>query len=165
VSSAFYQHWSTASGSIATVNAYARHQGVSTGSTSSDTYGDLQSNLRTLQCPINTYSPTAGANVQAPVPTRVEPIATTNQGQAICPTNQQGWSRYVTNQLQDQFGMGYRHSGIYMTDTISIGTTNQLGITGTQTGADYTDSNGSWPDKYFVCSVKCPSSGETITGQ
>jgi hypothetical protein len=145
------------------VDYYGTHTGHALGSTTSNTHGDLPS--KTRFCPITTCYPGGGDNVQAPVPTRVEPIATVSQGAASCPTNQHGWNRNVTNQLQDQFGGGYRHSGIQMADTISIGSTNQLGITGTRTGSAFTDSNGSWPDTYFVCSPACPSSGETIAGQ
>jgi hypothetical protein len=44
----------------------------------------------------------------------------------------------------------------------TIGTLNQLGITGTQT-ASYcrTTGNGSFPDTYSVCSSACPENGET----
>jgi hypothetical protein len=69
VSDAFYQHWSTANTSIATVNGTGVHSGISVGSTTSDTYGDLQSNLRTLQCPINTYYPNGGDSVFCATPT------------------------------------------------------------------------------------------------
>jgi hypothetical protein len=45
------------------VNTYGTHRGVSVGSTTSDTYGDLQSNTKPQGCPINTFYPTGGANV------------------------------------------------------------------------------------------------------
>jgi len=162
VSDSFYGGWSAANTSIATVDYYGTHSGVAVGSTTSSTWGDLQVFYRSWSCPINQLGPGGGANVG---PYQVEPISTTVQGAASCPTGQQGWSRTVQNQLQYINGAGYRIAGITMADIISIGSTNQLGISGTQTGSFPTDSSGSWPDTYFVCSNACPSSGQTIALQ
>jgi hypothetical protein len=94
-------------------------------------------------------------------PYRVEPIATPSQGAAVCPAGMAGWSRNVTAQLQYYDGSGYRLSGIVMADNLQVTGTNQLGITNSQTGSFPTDSNGSWPDTYYVCSTACPSTGES----
>lgn len=111
------------------------------------------------ECDLSQEQPSAPTYVG---PYQVEPISTTVQGAASCPAGQNGWSRTVQNQLQYQSGTGYLVAGITMADIITIGSTNQLGISGTQTGSFQTDSNGSWPDTYFVCSTACPSSGQTI---
>lgn len=157
VSGPFQGHWSTLNSSIATVNYYATHTGQGIGSTTSSTSGQLEHNSPRT-CPILNFGPTGGDNAG---PYQVEPISTNVQGPASCPTGQQGWSRTVQNQLQYKNGSGYRIAGITMADTISIGSTNQLGISSSQTGSFPTDSNGSWPDTYFVCSSACPTSAET----
>lgn len=36
-----------------------------------------------------------------------------------------------------------------MADTLTVVTPNSLGISGTVTGSDTTDSNGDWKDTYF----------------
>jgi hypothetical protein len=156
LSPVFYGSWSTANTSIATADYYGRHTGVSVGATSSNTSGQVTSNDRRLQCPIRNFRPGGGANVQAPVPTKVLPTATRSQGAIVC-SNGQGWNRIVTNQLQDQFGRGYLHAGILMADNITFGT-NQLGLS-PETGSASTDSNGSWGDFYADCTSACPSSG------
>ncbi len=158
VSTSFYGNWSSANTSIITVDHYGTHSPQNVGSTTTDTFGDLESTAHYPICPPKQFPPGGGGNVG---PYKVEPISTTVQGAASCPTGQQGWSRTVQNQLQYVNGGGYRVAGITMADIISIGSTNDLGISGTQTGSFPTDSNGSWPDTYFVCSRACPSSGQT----
>jgi hypothetical protein len=61
VSDAFYNNWSTASTTIATVDYYGTHTGHALGSTTSNTHGDLPS--KTRFCPINTCYPGGGDNV------------------------------------------------------------------------------------------------------
>ena len=50
-------------------------------------------------------------------------------------------------------------------EKITIGTPNQLNITGTQTGTALTDSNGEFDDTFFACSLQCPGSGQTDASQ
>jgi len=105
----------------------------------------------------------ATANVH--VPYQATYISTTQQGAAVCPSGQAGWSRLVTMQLQDQSGKAINVSGILMADMIQPGTRNDLGAS-SRTGSYKTDSSGSWPDTYFVCSTACPAStGETDAAQ
>jgi len=63
VSTAFYNGWSSGAPSIVTVDSYGTHHGVSIGSTTSDTFGVLQSNNVHLYCPTHGFSPSGGANV------------------------------------------------------------------------------------------------------
>jgi len=95
-------------------------------------------------------------------PYQVEPIATDSQGPAQC-TQQgyAGWVRNVTNQVQQVDGSAYNVPNLVAADQIVVGGTNQLGITGTQTGQYATTGDGSFPDTYYVCSAACPGSGET----
>jgi len=101
-------------------------------------------------------------NIQARVPTQVEPIANLRNEVLLCKQGQ-GWLRIVTNQLQDQFGSPYAHAGIYMVDTLTFGT-NQLGL-GPGPGPATTDANGTWPDTYGDCTTFCPSSGQSVATQ
>jgi hypothetical protein len=60
VSPSFYGHWST--GSIATVNTYGTHTGVSVGSATSQTSGFLNDNNPRLRCPAMGTYPSGGVN-------------------------------------------------------------------------------------------------------
>jgi hypothetical protein len=105
-----------------------------------------------------------GVNVA--VPTQVEPISTTSQGYANCSVQgQNGWVRNVTNQLQDQFGGAYLHTGLTMADTITYPVNNAFGINGTQTGSYSTGSNSTSPDTYYVCTTACPGSSAEVDAQ
>jgi len=51
-----------------------------------------------------------------------------------------------------------------VSDVLTVGTSNALGVSGTQTGSYPTDET--WPDEYFVCSPACPgSTGQADAGQ
>ena len=63
-----FYNWTTVNTAIATTTLSATHTGVSIGSTTSNTHGDLESNIRTRQCPITTFYPSGGANVNALTP-------------------------------------------------------------------------------------------------
>jgi hypothetical protein len=62
VSDSFYGNWGTADTSIATVDYYGTHSGVSVGSTTSTTSGFLSSTKTTLQCPLRGFEPSGGDN-------------------------------------------------------------------------------------------------------
>jgi hypothetical protein len=63
VSSLFYYNWSSGDTTIATVNNYGTHTGVSVGSTTSQTYGLLQSNNSHVMCPNLYRNPSGGVTV------------------------------------------------------------------------------------------------------
>ena len=63
VSDIFWGAWSTASTSIATVNTYGTHTGVSLGSTTSQTRGCLNNNDARLNCPLKCTTPSGNDNV------------------------------------------------------------------------------------------------------
>jgi hypothetical protein len=84
VSTAFYNNWSSASTAIATVDYYGNHTGVATGSTTSQTYGQLQSNVVTRLCPILAKYPSGGVNVRTPHHLKV--LSDTYQAASACPT-------------------------------------------------------------------------------
>jgi hypothetical protein len=52
-----------------------------------------------------------------------------------------------------------------LAETVTIGTPNQLNITGVQKGTALTDSSGEFTDTFFVCSSLCPGSGQTDASQ
>ncbi len=113
-------------------------------------------------CPLSTFQNTSGGTVG---PYQVEPIDTASQGAAQCSKGQAGWSRNVTNQVQQVDGSAYAVDGLSVTDTITVTTPNQLGITQRQTGTFSTTGDGSFPDTYYVCSTSCPGSGSTNASQ
>jgi hypothetical protein len=159
-------YWNSSNASVATVSS-GLVNGVAAGSLNANVQDDGYPLYATqcfpqgvtTDCPIATGTGSGSPGIVGPY--RVEPIATNVQGSAVCPSGYSGWSRTTTNQLQYQNGSGVLAAGITMADILQITSTNQLGITGTQTGSYPTDSNGSWPDTYFVCSRACPTSGET----
>ena len=65
ISDAFYSNWSTANSSIATVDYYGTHTGMSVGSTTSSTDGQFQGWLRLNYCPIVGSAPSGGAKVMS----------------------------------------------------------------------------------------------------
>ncbi len=159
--------WSSTNTSVASV-ASGLIRGVSAGSASVSALDDYEEPVYTElctqpplpNCPLG-YAQPGGSAPGTVGPYRVEPIATNVQGGAVCPAGQSGWSRTTQNQLQYPNASGVLIAGINMADILQITGTNQLGVTGTQTGSYMTDANGSWPDTYFVCSTACPSAGAT----
>ena len=160
VSGSFSNNWTTVNTAIATVRTGGIHTGVSSGSTNSNTWGNMAKDSGRSLCPISRFSPTGGDNVG---PYRVEPIATASQyPPSFCSQGQSGWQRNVTNQLQHSNGSPYAHAGITTADNFSIGSRNDLRVTSIQSGNDVTTGDGSWSDYYYVCSPACPAStGET----
>jgi hypothetical protein len=156
--------WSSSATSIATVSA-GLVNGVAVGSVTIngedliDPWYGSSCGSPPPACPVDQGGGAGGAGAVGPY--RVEPIATNLLGNAVCPAGYSGWSRTTQNQLQYQNGSGVLVAGITMSDILQITSTNQLGITGTQTGSYPTDGNGSWPDTYFVCSTACPTAGES----
>jgi len=62
VSTAFYNGWSSGAPSIVTVDYYGAHHGVAAGSTTSQSFGVLQSNNVHLMCPNHGYTPSGNVN-------------------------------------------------------------------------------------------------------
>ncbi|HKO04651.1 MAG TPA: hypothetical protein VJW51_07865 [Candidatus Acidoferrales bacterium] len=60
VSDSFYNNWSTGNTSIATVDSYGTHSGVSVGSTRSFTHGLLNNNNPIRYCPLTGFEPSGG---------------------------------------------------------------------------------------------------------
>ena len=153
------QTWRSTNGGVATVNTSGLASCVGAGAATISSTVQLRE-PGVNRCVLSTFSQSSGVTVVRP--TAVEPINTIAQGNAVCPTGMAGWSRKVTNQLQDQLGHAVAFSGISMADTLTTGSPNDLGLTGTVTGSDTTDSSGDWPDSYFACSKACPgSTGQT----
>jgi len=153
VTDAAYNWWSnnTAVAELPTSMLHTVAPGSATGNASIQ----LQS-MKPPVCPGLTWRPTQQVNVG---PYQVELIFTASQGPANCSIHgQAGWVRNVTNQLQYQGGSPYAVSGLTVADTLSVGSTNQLGLSGPQTGQDTTTGDGSFQDTYFACSTVCPAS-------
>ena len=106
VSNAFYNNWSSANTAIATVDYYGTHTGVAMGSTTSQTYGQLQSNVITRLCPVLMKYPSGGVNVQEPgslkvLSINVLPTGTTGD-HGCTPTQDYGIELDITYQVLDK---------------------------------------------------------------
>lgn len=111
-----------------------------------------------------TCSVAAGADVAVLQPYQVEPVAFSQPGPAVCPKSpagvqEHGWSQSVTNQVQTSTGTPIPYAGLTMADTLTVVVPNTLGVSGTVQRSTVTDSNGDFPDTYFVCSTACPGNG------
>jgi hypothetical protein len=160
--------WSSSNNSVATVATGLVH-GVSVGSPNVTVVVDgepVQAGYICTGnggCPLANFSQSSSGYVG---PYQIEPINTAFQGLASCATGQAGWARNVTNQVQYFGGAPFAQAGVSASDTITISSTNALGISGTKTGTATTTGDGSFPDTYSVCSTACPASaGETDAQQ
>jgi len=80
-----------------------------------------------------------------------------------CPAGQSGFSRQITLQVVDQNGNPSPIQNFTMSDVITVGSPNGLGITGTQTGS-LANVSGPFLDSLYVCSAACPASNSSTTG-
>ena len=152
VDGSFYYNWGAGDTSIATVDAYGTHTGTGVGSTSSFTSGTIMSQGGRI-CPLRYFAPSGTAYAG---PYQVEPMNTASQFPHACTTpGQAGWERNVTNQVQFKDGSPYAHSGLTVTDNLSIGR-NDLNISYQDIGSYQTTGDGSFPDSYYDCSFAVP---------
>jgi hypothetical protein len=105
-------------------------------------------------CPSNAPSAQAPTVVKAPYQVGV---LNTISSQANTCSSGAGWFREVTNQIEDQSGAPFSIQGT-VSDSLTVGSPNDLGISGNQTGTGSTNAQGQWLDMYFDCSSVCPSS-------
>jgi hypothetical protein len=80
VSSSFYNNWTSLATSIVTVDQYGTHSPVAVGSTTTKTFGDLESTAHYPTCPAKQFSPSGGANVNCDVPLYQQSCTTSNNG-------------------------------------------------------------------------------------
>ena len=84
VSDSFYGNWSTAATSIATVDGYGTHTGVSVGSTTSNTHACMAGPAQP-RCQLKCFTPGGGVNVVGPADHLI--VVVDQQGApASCPT-------------------------------------------------------------------------------
>jgi hypothetical protein len=96
-------------------------------------------------------------------PTALAYVGQNAQGAANCPAGQNGFSRQITLQVVDQNGNPSPIQNFTMSDVITVGSPNGLGITGTQTGS-LANVSGPFLDSLYVCSAACPASNSSTTG-
>jgi len=96
-------------------------------------------------------------------PTAVAYVGQNAQGAANCPAGQRGFSRQITLQVVDQNSKPSPIQNFTMSDVISVGSPNALGITGTQSGS-LSGVSGPFLDSLYVCSSACPASNNSATG-
>jgi hypothetical protein len=154
--------WNSQNSNVATVNS-GTVKGVS-GGTSLVTaqysdYGEYV-DYPILGCQGTLLSGNPGSTANVLTPYAAVVLNTVVQGAAganLC-GSLAGWEREVTMQLQDQSGKAIPVSGITMADQISVSTPNPLGVSTAAGGSTSTNSSGTWPDLYVVCSSACPGS-------
>jgi hypothetical protein len=171
--------WYSGNTNIATVDyAYGVVHGVNAGSTNiswdapdepigaCETCGSPPSGCE-IDC--EGISGSGSGTVQQPTASRITQTLSSyalNSGQSPCASGYAGWYRQVQKIVTDQNGADIVLSGQNLSETITIGTPNDLGITGVQKGTAVTNANGNFNDTFYVCSAKCPgNSGQTDANQ
>jgi hypothetical protein len=99
VSTDFWDNWGSVNTSIVTFDSYGAHTGQSIGSTTTDTFGYLESTAHYPICPAKEFSPGGGANVGDPAQLLVIGDTTTNP--TNCPNTK---LRILAYQIQDANG-------------------------------------------------------------
>jgi hypothetical protein len=98
-----------------------------------------------------------GGQADVQVPTS-DPIFSANTNAANTCTTEQGWLLDVNKHIADLNGDLILTPNQTLTETFTIGTPNQLGLTTIQTGTTKTTAAGIVGDTYSVCSTVCPNS-------
>jgi hypothetical protein len=163
ISDAFYGNWSTSNTSVATVNYYGVHTGVSAGSTTSTTDGEVESNNVPHYCPMQAHPPKGNDNVQKPTSDAICD-QNTNGARGGCPAGYAGWDRDVDLIVLDQSGQQIIVAGQQMNEKYTIGN-NGLHLTSIATGQTTTNAAGLYTDEWWFCSTYCPGSGTTTATQ
>jgi len=106
--------------------------------------------------------------VQVPTASRI--VSTITNGPATdCPAGQgAGWNRVVLKIVTDQQkpSQDIVAAGQILTETVTLGTPNNLGIGTVGTSMGMTDALGHFQDRLRVCSTACPgSTGKTVATQ
>ncbi len=106
---------------------------------------------------------------QIPTASRIVQTTTNSalsSGQSPCAAGRAGWIRVVQKILTDQNGNDIVIGNQNLTEQVTIGSPNDLNITGVSTGTATTNSAGQFQDTFFVCSAVCPqSTGTTAATQ
>jgi hypothetical protein len=80
-----------------------------------------------------------------------------------------GWDRKIFGQVFNQFVVAFTANGVPMTETVSIGARNDLGLSNPQIGTTTTSLDqyanpprtGAYDDRFYFCTKHSPCSGET----
>jgi hypothetical protein len=156
VSSQFYGSWGTANTSIATVDYYAKHNGVAVGSTTSAAAGTLEHATQKGQtCPLLRFNPGGGVNVQVPgslkvLSINVLPTGTTGD-HGCTPTQDYGIELDITYQVLDNHNPAQPLKNATMVPHEHIVTGSQssdedICPSRISTCKHTTDANGIWHD-------------------
>jgi hypothetical protein len=164
--------WWSGNTGIAQVTAF-RGTGVAPGTTNgyaSATVPSGDGGRPKPPCPQLIQQGQNNVKVQVPTASRITQTLSSHSVNSTnfptCTGTQAGWYRQVQKIVTDQTGADMAVSGQNLSETVTIGTPNDLNITGTQVGTAVTDGNGNFNDTFFVCSSSCPaSSGQTGAAQ
>ena len=147
VSDNFTGGWSTAATSIATVDAYSTHTGVSVGSTTTTVTGQMVSYTKPTLCPTLTFSPHGGANVMS---LSCSPSSVTRGSSVTCGVNNapsgatfSGWQfKDSNNNVVNGSGTASSWSGVIVTSgTVSVNVTAGGNVTPLKASVTVTNRN------------------------
>jgi hypothetical protein len=164
-----FSAWSSKNPAVAAVTT-EQVQGVSPGFTTGSAGGWVLEGSGDI-CAERDVQVSVPITVQVPTASRItQTLSSHSVNSANFPTctgTQAGWYRQVEKIVTDQNGADIVLSGQNLSETVTVGTPNDLGITGTpQMGTAVTDESGNFDDTFFVCSSSCPaSSGQTDLSQ
>jgi hypothetical protein len=102
------------------------------------------------------------------IPTASAIVSTVSSAAASCPSGYAGWDRVVTKIVTDQETppQGIVAAGQSLTEVVTIGTPNALGMTNIATSSATTNAAGNFNDHFLVCSTACPkSTGSSVATQ
>jgi hypothetical protein len=173
--------WTSSDTAVATVSSIGLVTGVGPGTATIDaSHTDelayvaslcgTQYHMPSCSNQTTTCSGSASGTVQVPTASRIKSTLSSHSVNSTnfptCTGTQAGWYRQVQKIVTDQAGADIVRAGQKLSETLTVGAPNNLGITGTQVGTAVTDANGNFNDTFFVCSSSCPaSSGQTNASQ
>jgi hypothetical protein len=149
ISGDFYGNWSTGNSAIATVDFYATHTGVAVGSTRSSSWGFDQGYINNWHCPIETFYPGGGDNVQS-VTVTLNPATVLPGGQSTVTVTLQPAASGISVSISIS---GSLYSGGHQHSARPTGTASSYSGT--------TDSNGQWTTQYTASAF---GGADTIAG-
>ena len=163
-----FTDWWSGNSAVATVST-KQVQGVGAGSTDAYASGEVEAGNGGY-CTLVPAQAVAPVTVQVPTASRITQTlfsySVNSTNFPTCTGTQAGWYRQVQKIVTDQTGADIVLAGQNLSETVTVGTPNNLGITGTQVGTAVTNGNGNFNDTFFVCSSSCPaSSGQTNASQ
>jgi hypothetical protein len=114
-------------------------------------------------------NPEGTGTIPAPAGSRIVRTLSSHSvtsGSSPCASGQAGWYRQVLKIVTDQNGANIVQGGQNLSEKVTVGSPNNLGISGVQIGTATTNATGNFTDTFFVCTPACPANaGQTNATQ